>query len=933
MKNVLYIRNRNRENINRAGHILFVVLAILLGFHVSSSDGEVMPEYDRLSPITNQLNAPTAVAFDRQENIYVTEAVNNALHIYSQSGEYKSTFSKLDKPISVAIDDSGRIFIGNKGSGNVEVYDADLNYIFKLGPEDGLFAQPNDIAIDDTGRIYIADMEANALYVYNPDGSYHSSIGSPGSGDGQFNKPASVEINQAAGEIIVLDRQLVNTQSSGVISGARIQRFNMDGTYKGGFSSFGNEIGKMFRPEHLAVDTEGRIYVTDTHHNVILVYDVNGVYLGAVFDLESPLRTPLGIAISKGNRLCTASLNAGRVEIYGIGLYTQMSVNPLSLNFEGRRGGGNPASRLVEISNIGTADLNWTAGTNESWIILPETKGHAVPAESSQLTVGINTNGLASGTYTGSVSINAESGATETVKVYLTVLPTPVLSVEPGSLEFTAQNGAKPSPQHLLIKNTGDGALNWGASSDRDWLTINKREGAAPDTIAVSVEITSDVKNAGTYSGAVTVTGQNTLSGPVVIPVTLNIREPKGSINVTTNLAEATFTINGAESYSGNGTNWIMQEASTGLYAIVFGQVEGYATPVLQGQTLEMGGTITFNGEYISKAGEPEAIVRSIIAGAGPGEDNEGTVKVFKADGTATGLEFTAHGYGYGVNVAAGDINKDGIDEIITAPGPGEDNPAEIRIYDRSGNELSNLRTTAGPNKYGANVAAGDFNGDGYYEVVAGAGEGAVNPSDVKVFVYDTANNMMVDSGINLSAFNSGNGVKVAAGDIDGDGKDELITAPGHGEDNKGIIKLWDVDTSLGVGQWSVSLTREFKASLNQGNSVSIAGGDTDGDGQTEIITGAGPHRRARDEIKIFDGDGDLKSEFTAVMSKQYGVNVAGGDLNNDGTSEIVAGSGPGERNRGIVKIFDADGAERARFKAFETRYGVNVAVGNIGKE
>lgn len=931
MGNVLSVRSSIKKNINQAFSIFPVILIVLFEFYATVSDAAVMPEYKRLSPITNHLNAPTAVAFDKHENIYVTEAVNNTLHIYNQSGEYKTTLVKLNKPISIAVDDNGRIFIGNKGNGDVEVYDADLNYLFRLGTKDGLFAQPNDISIDKTGRIYVADMGADAVYIYNPDGSYNGSIGSPGSGDGQFHKPLSVEINKVTGEIIVLDRQLMNTLNSGPIEGARIQRFDMDGKFIGGFSSFGNEVGQMFRPEHMTVDMEGRIYVTDTHHNVILVYDVNGLYLGAVFDLEAPLRTPLGIAVSNGNRLCIASLNAGRVEMYGIGLYTQMSATPLSLNFEGQRGGSNPALQHVDISNNGTAYLNWTAGTNESWIILPDKAGHAGPAETSKLNVGTDINGLAAGTYTGSVSIIAESGAEETVYVYLTVLPAPVLSVTPGSLEFTSQNGAKPSSQYLLINNTGDGALNWSASSDRDWIVINKKAGTAPDTAAVSVDITS--KGAGTYSGAVTIMGHKTLSGPVVIPVTLNIKEPKGMINVTTNLAEAAFTINGAESYSGGGTSWTMPEASTGAYVIVFGSVEGYTTPATQNRTLEMGGTITFHGDYISNAGEQESAVRNIIVGAGPGEDNQGTVKAFKTDGTETGLEFVAHGYRYGVNVAAGDINRDGTDEIITAPGPGAENPAEIRIYDKSGNELTKLRITAGQYKYGANVAAGDFDGDGYYEVVVGAGEGAENPSEVKVFVYDAANNMMMESGINLLAFSSGYGVRVAAGDVDGDGKDELITVPGQGGDNKGIVKLWDVNTSAGMGRWSVSLSREFKVSSNHGNSVSIAGGDTDGDGRAEIITGAGAYRRARDEIKIFDSDGDLKSEFVALVSKEYGVNAASGDLDNDGAAEIVAGAGSGERNRAIVKIFDANGVERVRFKALKTRYGVNVAVGNFGPE
>jgi sugar lactone lactonase YvrE len=76
------------------------------------------------------------VAVDNYENIYVTESSNNRLLIYTQSGGYLETLTGLSSPISVAVDGAGRIYIGNEGSGHVEVYDNDLNLLRKLGKED-----------------------------------------------------------------------------------------------------------------------------------------------------------------------------------------------------------------------------------------------------------------------------------------------------------------------------------------------------------------------------------------------------------------------------------------------------------------------------------------------------------------------------------------------------------------------------------------------------------------------------------------------------------------------------------------------------------------------------------------------------------------------------------------------------------------------------
>jgi sugar lactone lactonase YvrE len=888
-----------------------------------------MPAYERLQPVTGSMNAPTNVALDKYECLFVAESVNNRVLIYSQSGQYTDTISGLSRPISVAVDENVRIYIGNKDSGNVEVYDSGYELLFKLGSGDGEFSQPNDIEIAGTGRIYVADKGEHTVKVYNTDGTYNSTIGSPGNGDGQFHNPTSIAIDKGAGELIVLDHQLTQDMFGDWIEGARIQVFDMNGVFKRSFSGYGNQVGQMFRPQHVTVDGQGRLYVTDSFHNVVIVYDNNGTYLGDVYDVENPVRTPMGITLGGSNRLYVASLSTGKVEVYGVDQYMQMTVSPLLLTFGGQGGGSSPEAQSVSISNNGKGALNWSAGTNEGWITLPETTGSVEESGTGAIEVGVNLNGLTAGTYNGSVSISAESGATEVVNVELEVLPTPELSVAPLSLTFTSTNGSNPSSEGLAITNTGGGTLNWSAAKDSDWILMDKETGTGPDSISVTVDIAS--MSTGTYTGSITVTGEGALSSPVVIPVTLNIVQETGTINVTTSVAGATFTINGPASYSGSGVSWTRAGAPTGTYAIVYGNVNGYTTPSSQNQTLQAGGTISFHGEYVSEGGQQAETGRSIIVGAGPGESNEGIVKVFKADGTETGLEFIAHGYGYGVNIAAGDINKDGIDEIITAPGPGADNPAEIRIYDRNGNELTNLRITASQYKYGANVAAGDFNGDGYYEVVAGAGEGGGNSAEVKVFAYDPINNIMVDSGIDLVAYSSGDGVRVTAGDIDNDGVDEIITAPGAGKNNRGTVKVWAVETAMGAGQWSVSKVQEYTVSSRYRNSISIASGDVNGDGYGEVITGEGPDRRARDEIRIYDRNGEKVTEFKAYITKQYGVNVASGDLDKDGVAEIVAGAGPGDRNRAIVKIFDANGVEQARIKALSTRYGVNVAVGDLG--
>jgi hypothetical protein len=713
----------------------------------------------------------------------------------------------------------------------------------------------------------------------------------------------------------------------GESEGARVQIFDMDGIFKRSFGEFGQGEGKLTKPMGVAIDTDGRIYVTDSYQNVVQVFDNNGIYLGTVFDLVNPMRTPLGIAAGD-SRVFIANLIGRNVDVYGIDTYMQMEVDPVSLSFQGQQGGADPATQDIEILNNGNGTLNWTAGTETSWISPSAASGTADPSQPSLVSIGVLLDSLTEGSYSGTIEISSASGETEVVSVDLTVTPAPPeLSVSPSSLAFTSEDGSVPVAQQISIENTGGGDLSWTAEADSAWILLNKESGNGDDTVTVSIDASS--LQTGTHNGNITVTAQGAGGSPAIIPVSLDIVVSKGTINVITNLSEASFTINGPASYAGSGTTWTITEAPIGTYTIVFAQVQGYEEPSSQVRILTKDSSVMFNGLYtLTDQEDTQILNRHIIVGAGPRDINPAKVKILDAIGNATGVEFNANGYTYGATIASGDIDGDGAYEIITAPGPGIANPAEISIFNSSGSELSQLKTTAFGYTYGANVATGDFDGDGSYEVIAGTGAGPDTPAYVKVFVYDSSGQVLQDSGINLLAYNTKYGVKVSAGDIDCDGYDELITAPGPGETNTGDIKIWEIDTSGGTGQWSASLKSGFTAPFDYGFSVNLAAGDLNGDGYDEIIAGAGPHSKASDIIKVFDKDGQITLEFNTNITRLYGVNVATGDLDGDGLAEIIAGAGAGKINRAIVKVFDSSGIEQARFKAMNTRYGVQVGFG-----
>jgi hypothetical protein len=152
-------------------------------------------------------------------------------------------------------------------------------------------------------------------------------------------------------------------------------------------------------------------------------------------------------------------------------------------------------------------------------------------------------------------------------------------------------------------------------------------------------------------------------------------------------------------------------------------------------------------------------------------------VKVFEGVNGNVIRDFLAYDPAFmgGVRVAAGDVNGDGIADIITGPGSG--GPPQVKVFDGVNSTLIRNFFAFKPGFTGGiYVAAGDFNGDGVADIVASLGSGA--PPEVKVF--DGANGNLIRDFLAFDPAFTG-GVRIAAADVNGDGIADFIAGSGPG--------------------------------------------------------------------------------------------------------------------------------------------------------
>ncbi|MFZ2803639.1 MAG: putative glycoside hydrolase [Patescibacteria group bacterium] len=223
-----------------------------------------------------------------------------------------------------------------------------------------------------------------------------------------------------------------------------------------------------------------------------------------------------------------------------------------------------------------------------------------------------------------------------------------------------------------------------------------------------------------------------------------------------------------------------------------------------------------------------------------------------------------------GATTEVTDVDSDGKDDVVAAA------KGVVTIHFGSGKTTS--FSPFGKSYTGTlNIAIGNVNRDAQQEIVVGRGSG----TPAQVAIFSMAGKMLTSWSAYSAPFSGG--VRIAIGDIDHDGLNEIVTGAGPGGGPH--IRIWKTDGT----PWGGSF---FAFDQSEHGGVSVAMGDVDGDGKDEIIVGSG--QGAMPKVRIFSGSGTLKAEFTlGAQPLVGGLTVTAADINGDGIAEILVSGLP----------------------------------------
>lgn len=302
------------------------------------------------------------IAEERGQRVVKLNAAGVPQWTAGQAGiknDWKQSDGNFSDAVDVAVGPDNRVYVVDRYGGRVQIFNQGGTLLSILyGPDETYFSWLSGIDVAADNRLYVTSDTMHALFIFDANLNHIATIGEPdvpGDNSTHLRDPWDVAVDNN-GAIFVAER-----------SNNRIKKCTRNGTsgtcepWIGELGVGNNDFGYLGAPHRLAVDRQGKLYVTHDWYSRVDIFDATGGYLtsvgGAWGEQPGQFRTARGLAVDRNGDLYVTDIYNHRIQKFSPGVpgWVQTNIN----------GFGNPQTQGVATLAVFQGALY--AGTS-SWL-------------------------------------------------------------------------------------------------------------------------------------------------------------------------------------------------------------------------------------------------------------------------------------------------------------------------------------------------------------------------------------------------------------------------------------------------------------------------------------------------------------------------------------------------------------------------------------
>lgn len=282
---------------------------------IGTASARTLSDQDRLRTLLTGSAAREGIGFAKpfdvavhQGRIYVTDTVHRMVMALDFPNADSFVFGDkgdegdLHKPLGIAIDDAGTVYVVDATLRGVQVYSSKGDFQRRVDVSKWA-ERPSGVDVaPDGSRLYVVDTggvesdKHHVLIVNTADGKLIRKIGIRGKRDGELNLPRDVHLGPN-GLLYVTDG-----------GNFRVQSFTQEGTHVRSWGQPGRRLGQFSRPKGISIDREGNVYVVDAAFGNFQIFNADGELLMFVGDRSTTPQPakymlPAGIDVDEDGRV------------------------------------------------------------------------------------------------------------------------------------------------------------------------------------------------------------------------------------------------------------------------------------------------------------------------------------------------------------------------------------------------------------------------------------------------------------------------------------------------------------------------------------------------------------------------------------------------------------------------------------------------------